>query len=166
MQLTVATDLAERLEDLWRALGKPTWRRIAKRAGVHPQQLKQWRLPDGQRPPLRRLETWAQREGWPVGIFAEGGPMPSDVVYPDEEIRLERDDEIAPDEQQFRDFLRNIERTARAIVGDPTLWSAEEHRINQLGVVRAIMRKAADVGRPIPDWLPKIYNELVSGSFS
>ena len=80
MPLTVASDLADRLHDLWEALGRPQWKSLAIRAGVHPQQLKQWRLQQGQRPPWRRLESWAQREGWPPAIFAEGGPMPSTVV--------------------------------------------------------------------------------------
>lgn len=79
MPLTVASDLAERMDDLWEVLGKPHWKSLAIRAGVHQQQLKQWRV-RRQRPPWRRLESWAQREGWPAEIFAEGGPMPSTVL--------------------------------------------------------------------------------------
>lgn len=52
---------------------------FAERAGVHVQQLKQWRTEKGQRPPARRLLAWAKREGWPERIFAENGPMPSEV---------------------------------------------------------------------------------------
>lgn len=76
-----------------------------------------------------------------------------------------RSEEAALDEEQFREFLRNIERTARATIGNPSLWDAEETRINQRGLVASIMRNADKAGRPIPDWLPRIFNELVNGTF-
>ena len=68
-------------------------------------------------------------------------------------------------ESQFLSFLRNIERTTRAMVGNPDLFSAEETRINQLAVCRAAMKSHELAGEPVPEWLHRIYNELISGSF-
>ena len=68
-------------------------------------------------------------------------------------------------EEQFLSFLRNIERTTRAMVGDPDLFSSEENRINQLAVCRAAMRSAELMARPVPPWLTRIYNEVIGGTF-
>jgi hypothetical protein len=76
---------------------------MAERAGVHVQQLRQWRTEGGQRPPARRLIAWAKREGWPPEIFAEGGPMPSTALLglPPAGAReieaLQRDPDYQPD---------------------------------------------------------------------
>lgn len=51
-------------------------------AGVIPEQVSSW-VSDrhgAAMPPKSRLEVIARRGGWPVRIFAEGGPRPSEVV--------------------------------------------------------------------------------------
>ena len=68
-------------------------------------------------------------------------------------------------EEQFVSFLRNIERTTRAMVGNPDLFSAEENRTNQLAVCRGVMRSAEVAGRPVPPWLPRIYTDVIRGRF-
>ncbi|MEO8227628.1 MAG: hypothetical protein ABI637_09355 [Gemmatimonadota bacterium] len=73
--------------------------------------------------------------------------------------------DAAEAEGQFGTFLRHIERTTRAMVGNPVLFSAEENRINQLAVCRAALRSAELAGRPVPAWLTRIYNEVIGGSF-
>jgi transcriptional regulator with XRE-family HTH domain len=78
MTWKVAGNIAKRIRDLCEALGVDQ-KDLAPRAGVHPQQVSAW-VTGKQRPTRTRLESWAIREGWPVAIFAEGGPMPLDVV--------------------------------------------------------------------------------------
>lgn len=96
-------------------------------------------------PGMRQGESgWADDSGEPTGwLFADPGEA----------------------EGQFVTFLRNIERTTRAMVGNPDLFSAEENRINQLAVCRAALRSAELAGRPVPAWLTRIHNEVIGGSF-
>ncbi len=86
MTWVLASDIAERIRDLRRVLsGEPDrvvpQEELGKRAGVRPSQVSQWER-GAQKPSRSRLERWAEREGWPVTIFAEGSPMPSDVLTP------------------------------------------------------------------------------------
>lgn len=79
-KLVVASDIISRLRDLKTAL-KASQAELARRAGVGPQAFSAWMT--GKSPPPRiRLSTWAEREGWPLEIFLEGGPMPSTVLRP------------------------------------------------------------------------------------
>lgn len=78
MPWEVANAIAARLGDL-RDVLETTQAALAIRAGVQSKQFSAW-MTGRQRPPKTRLETWAKREGWPLEIFAEGGPMPSDVI--------------------------------------------------------------------------------------
>lgn len=147
---------------------------LADRLGVSEVTVSRWLTGKMLPPPKRRRRVeraLGLKEGYldrnPPEVDAEFENLTSKITALESAGFVRERDEapLTPDEEQFRDFLRNIERTSRAIIGDPTLWSAEEHRINQLGVVRAIMRKAVEAGRPMPDWLPRIYEELVSGTF-
>lgn len=79
MNWTRAENIADRIADLKEALGYRHNPELAKRAGVGKQQVSFW-LNGKQRPPKQRLESWAEREGWPIAIFQQGGPMPSSVV--------------------------------------------------------------------------------------
>lgn len=86
MNWTIATDIAERIKDLRKVLqSKPDKKlpqeELGMRAGVRPSQVSQWER-GVQQPSRSRLERWAEREGWPVDIFAEGGPKPSEVLSP------------------------------------------------------------------------------------
>lgn len=79
MDWIVAANIAERLQDLRIALGLRTQIELGRRAGVGKQQVGKW-LRGVQSPSRQRLDSWADREGWPIAIFEEGGPMPSTIV--------------------------------------------------------------------------------------
>ena len=75
-----ATNIAVRIRDLRKALsGGLTQRQLAVRAGVSGKQVSKWEK-GNQVPAQPRLSSWAEREGWPIAIFTEGGPMPASVV--------------------------------------------------------------------------------------
>ena len=75
-----ATNIAVRIRDLRKALsGGLTQRQLAVRAGVSGKQGSKWEK-GNQVPAQPRLSSWAEREGWPITIFTEGGPMPASVV--------------------------------------------------------------------------------------
>lgn len=74
--LRLADDISSRIVDLrTKALGV-TQAALAVRAGVGTQQVSNWETGQ-QRPARTRLVSWADRERWPVEIFAQGGPLPS-----------------------------------------------------------------------------------------
>lgn len=83
MDWEIAANFGKRIKDLRDALGGPgkplSQEALAGRAQVNPQQISNW---EGgrQRPHQKSLTRWANREGWSVDIFAEGGPMPSASV--------------------------------------------------------------------------------------
>ena len=79
MDWTRAENIADRIDDLKKALGIRHNRELAERAGVGKQQVGAW-IRGQQRPSQSRLASWAKREGWPISIFEEGGPMPHLVV--------------------------------------------------------------------------------------
>ncbi len=86
MSWVVAADIAARIKDLRRVLSRKPNRALPQedlgiRAGVRPSQVSQWER-GVQHPSRSRLERWAEREGWPVEIFAEGGRRPSEVLTP------------------------------------------------------------------------------------
>ena len=84
MDWTVASDIADRIKDLRRVLrtgsrGALSQEELGKRAGVRSSQVSQWER-GVQQPSKSRLESWAEREGWPVTIFAEGAPKLSETL--------------------------------------------------------------------------------------
>lgn len=78
MPLRAAKGIASRIVNLRDTLGL-NQRELARRAGVRHKQITAW-IQGRQTPTETRLESWAEREGWPVEIFAEDGPMPSEVI--------------------------------------------------------------------------------------
>ena len=147
---------------------------LASRSGVARETI--WRLLHGRSEAsewtLRRLadatgrpapdEAYGDARRAPASVGTGVEPAPADPAVPDG--WLFGDPTFA--EEQFVAFLDNIERTTRAMVGDPDLFAAEEHRINQLAVCRAAMRSAELAGRPVPRWLTRIHNEMLGGGFS
>jgi transcriptional regulator with XRE-family HTH domain len=84
MGWTVASDIAARIRNLREALGgggeTPLLQEdLGRRAGVRASQVSQWER-GAQRPSRSRLERWAEREGWPVTIFQDGAPLPSELL--------------------------------------------------------------------------------------
>lgn len=79
LSIVLASDIGLRLIDLRKATGL-TQQDLARRAGRS--KADTWRAWEqgGHTPNARFFEDLAEREGWPVGIFAEGGPVPSEVV--------------------------------------------------------------------------------------
>ncbi len=80
----IAQNIGDRIRDLRRILSSRPGsalpqEELGKRAGVRPSQVSQWER-GSQQPSKSRLERWAEREGWPVSIFAEGEAGPADVL--------------------------------------------------------------------------------------
>lgn len=74
---------------------------------------------------------------------------------------LWRDDEA---EESFRTLIRNLDRTIRAMVsGEAT--SPEDVRKLQLATCRAAMHSAEAAGRPVPQFVTDVYNEIIEGRF-
>lgn len=65
----------------------------------------------------------------------------------------------------MRTVLRNLERTTRAMVGNPDLFSVEDLRLNRLGVIRAAMHSHELAGKQVPRWLRGLYDEVSDGRF-
>ena len=78
MEWILAADVSGRLHELCDELGL-NLTQFALRAGVRQQQVRNW-LRGTQKPAKSRLEAWARREGWPVEMFAEGGPRPAAIL--------------------------------------------------------------------------------------
>ena len=68
-------------------------------------------------------------------------------------------------EESARTSLRHIERTHRAMVSDPAAFSADDVRQLQLASARAFMRQYELSAKAVPDWLHRIHNELIEGTF-
>jgi transcriptional regulator with XRE-family HTH domain len=86
MSWPLASDIAGRIRRIREALGAPgeplSQSELARRAGVRASQVSQWER-GAQRPSRSRLERWADREGWPIAVFQEGGPLPSPALRDD-----------------------------------------------------------------------------------
>jgi transcriptional regulator with XRE-family HTH domain len=80
MPWTVAADIGQRIRKIREVLRGPdgaplSQGDLARRAGVRPSQVSLWER-GVQRPSRSRLERWAEREGWPITVFQEGGAVP------------------------------------------------------------------------------------------
>jgi transcriptional regulator with XRE-family HTH domain len=144
MSWVLASDIAERMKDLRRVLSTGpksslSQEELGRRAGVRPSQVSQWER-GVQQPSKSRLESWAEREGWPVTIFAEGSPSPS-VALPSLTAGAETRAPTGPDgapapsepDEILAKFYRLMARAAEA--GIP--WPAE-----LAGVVEEMYRAA------------------------
>jgi len=72
------SEFAERIAELREALGEGD-AEMAERFGRAPKQIGVWRN-GGQAPHDRTLRRVAERNGWPVAMFYDGGPRPATVV--------------------------------------------------------------------------------------
>jgi transcriptional regulator with XRE-family HTH domain len=68
-------------------------------------------------------------------------------------------------EEQFRTVIRNIEHTLRGMVGEPARVSDESLRKLRLAACRAAMESAELAGRPVPEFVHRVYNEVIEGRF-
>ena len=68
-------------------------------------------------------------------------------------------------EELVRTLLRSIERGTVAMVGEPDLFAAEDRRKIQLGLITALRHSSHLAGRPIPDFLHALENEILRGTF-
>ena len=78
MAWKLASDFPDRIRNLRDALGM-TQAELANLFGVSSGQVSSWER-GLQKPHKKNLRRWASEHGWPLNIFAEGGPMPLDVV--------------------------------------------------------------------------------------
>ncbi len=151
MSWILAADIAERIRDLRSVLSTGpksslSQEELGRRAGVRPSQVSQWER-GVQQPSKSRLESWAEREGWPVTIFAEGSPSPS-AALPSltvgAEIRAPAGPDGAPVSSDPDEVLAKFYRlmASAAETGNP--WPAE-----LAGVVEELYR-AAKQGRSTP----------------
>ena len=83
----LAKNIGERLHDL-RGLLKLTQAAFGDLAGVTNQQVSEWERGNA-KPSRSRVQRLTQVHGWPIDMFAEGGPMPSEV------LKLSRDGRLA-----------------------------------------------------------------------
>jgi hypothetical protein len=79
---TTAKDIAERIDDALVALkaGGVSAEEEAARIELRAEQLSRWRTGKEANPRVRTLARWARQRGWPVTVWQEGGPMPSQFV--------------------------------------------------------------------------------------
>ena len=151
MSWILADNIAERIRDLRSVLSTGpksslSQEELGKRAGVRPSQVSQWER-GVQQPSKSRLESWAEREGWPITIFAEGSPSPS-AALPSLNVGAEIKAPAGPDratastdpDEILAKFYRLMASAAET--GNP--WPAE-----LAGVVEEMYR-AAKEGRSTP----------------
>jgi transcriptional regulator with XRE-family HTH domain len=172
MAWKVARNIGKRIKDLREAMGW-TQGELGDQAGVAWTQVSAWENGHA-RPPRGRLERLAERNGWPVEIFADGGPSPKTAVSGSLMVRepgasyhapvvdqgdwLSRgEDEL---EEMIRTVVRNVERTVRGMVTDTV-----SVRDMQLVLCRALIRQCESAGKPVPPVLTKVYNEVIEGRF-
>jgi transcriptional regulator with XRE-family HTH domain len=79
MAWTLATDIAERIYQLREVVLGWTQQEFGTEAGVAWGQVSAWENGHA-RPPRGRLERLTAKFGWPLEIFREGGPLPSEVI--------------------------------------------------------------------------------------
>lgn len=113
-------------------------------------------------------QRWALtlvREGDAPGYGANGIPTPPATIEGPSAVEGWLWREPGEAEQLFRTLLRNLERTTRAMVGNPDLFSAEGLRLNRLAAIDAAELSHRLGGRAIPQWLYAIKNEVITGGF-
>lgn len=69
------------------------------------------------------------------------------------------------EEEQFRRFIREIERTARARVDTPNTVTEQDLRHTRLVVVQAVIDSRRKHGETVPKFMDEVYAELSEGRF-
>jgi transcriptional regulator with XRE-family HTH domain len=168
----VASDIAARIADLRTVLGV-SQTVLGKRFGKGWKQAGAWERGE-QRPHKTTLQHAEDINGWPVAIFAEGGPMPSQVVKRRQITEVDDAEGDAPEgpgwlwedpreaEDAFRSYVRNVERSVRGMVGDPDQVKLKELRLVVIDMARSGARAA---GRPVPPFVQVVENEIIAGTF-
>lgn len=134
----VAGDIGGRLAELRQLLGE-TQREFAARFGRQQNQVGYWERGEYV-PPRSVLERGADRHGWPIVIFTEGGPRPGDVLA----ARLESGSRVAETGAPYM----ALQAAVNAAVTDVVRWTAEGLTIEQ-AATRAIqlITRVADAAR-------------------
>lgn len=180
----MAENIAERLKDLRVVvLGRETQRIFGERFGRAWKQAGIWERGES-RPSPSTIELAARKNGWPLSIFSEGGPMPSELLGKGKETGLVResvarygdaegDEPEGPGwlwqdpteaEESFRTYIRNVERSVRGMVIEPA--AVEKHLKDlRLVVVDMFRSGARAAGKPIPPFVQVVENEIIAGTF-
>jgi len=79
MAWTLASNIAERIYQLREVVLGWTQQEFGTEAGVAWGQVSAWENGHA-RPPRGRLQRLTAKFGWPIDIFQEGGPLPSEVI--------------------------------------------------------------------------------------
>lgn len=183
----LAADIGGRLQEL-RGLTGWTQEQLASELQRRRTQAVLWENGTA-KPPKRLLEAMAERYGWPVNIFSEGGPRPREVL-PRKGAVLKTEpaayrlkggnapltvheadgepegpgwqfgDPTSWDEEQLLTVLDHLDRTFRA-----SLTSLDPAGYRQLKIValEQMIRAARERGRPLPDFAFRILHEIQSG---
>jgi hypothetical protein len=105
----------------------------------------------------------------PVVLVDSSGEGEIDQIGRDPDYQVEGAGWVFGDPNEADEFmrtvLRNLERTTRAMVGNPDLFSGEDLRLNRLGVIRAAMHSHELAGKQVPRWLRGLYDEVSDGKF-
>jgi transcriptional regulator with XRE-family HTH domain len=111
----------------------------------------------------------------PAVILTDSGAaiVPSEVARSLSQTFLESGEDEGPGwlegdeseaEDAFRSFIRGIERTIRGMVdgGSPTTVTLRQLRLHAIAATR---ESCAAAGRAVPDFVQKVENEVIEGSF-
>jgi transcriptional regulator with XRE-family HTH domain len=149
--IQVAADIGKRLAELRELLGEEQ-RAFAARFGRDWKQVSRWeRGPQRPRPSVLRLA--AERNGWPLEMFEEGGPSPSGIGLDALKRHAERrsggvGDTNAPRSQSPGRRREDIELRSAAL----------RHAAGRLDVLLRLIQAYRDAGRPaspeiLAEWL-------------
>ena len=167
MREVTQRDVAKRLRG-WMKAKAVDWSWLAKQFGFSEDHIRRWGRPGAlKKPPSyderRKLERLT---GMPAG-YLDGADQGVSLPHAGPADRAGEngstpDGDIGPEEEQFRIMLRNLRRTIRGHRSDPELFDAQEGWKLELAFVHGFMLSRQLSGDPMPDWLTRTYNDLLT----
>jgi transcriptional regulator with XRE-family HTH domain len=167
--LRVASDVGRRLAELRELLGE-TQRDFAARFGRGWKQVSMWER-GHQRPRPSVLVLAAQKNGWPLGIFEEGGPRPAEIGVKalKSPVETRTGDRTAPRSPSPGRRKEDIELRAVVLASDPeravrrsVLALQEQATLARLRVLE--LHKAGEITPELAEaWLAEIQRFLSAG---
>jgi transcriptional regulator with XRE-family HTH domain len=150
--LRVASDVGRRLAELRELLGE-TQRDFAARFGRGWKQVSMWER-GHQRPRPSVLVLAAQKNGWPLGIFEEGGPRPAEIGVKalKSPVETRTGDRTAP--RSPSDPERAVRRSVLALQEQATLARLRVLELHKAGEITPELAEA---------WLAEIQRFLSAG---
>jgi len=156
--LLLADDISIRIVDLRKKALGLTQAALAVRAGVGTQQVSNWET-GHQRPARTRLVSWADRERWPVEIFAQGGPLPSVALGStgsqhgrpgaSDPLEVPHMTYLYQADDVLRDTLRRISAPYHVRVATAYAWLSAREGRTPLAVTEIAGRLEHELGRDV-----------------